>query len=89
MRTCLLVMKALSDPTRLRIIQLLASGEMCVCQNVAVLDLSQSTVSQHLGILKRVGVVKVRKEGRWGFYRLAPDPGGMKQATINTVTVSR
>ncbi|MGB9842436.1 MAG: ArsR/SmtB family transcription factor [Candidatus Bathyarchaeales archaeon] len=65
--------KALADPTRLRILVLLTNREMCVCEVMVALDLTQPTASHHLGILENVGLVKKRKEGKWVFYRLA-DP---------------
>jgi DNA-binding transcriptional ArsR family regulator len=69
----LLVTKALSDRQRLRILMLLAGGELCVCQVVAVIDLAASTISKHLSILAGAGLVVPRKDGRWVHYRLAPD----------------
>lgn len=65
--------KALADPTRLRILVLLTNREMCVCEVMAALDLTQPTASHHLGILENAGLVKKRKEGKWVFYRLT-DP---------------
>lgn len=66
------VFRALSDPTRLRILNLLQSGEVCVCHIVAVLGSPQPTVSRHLAYLRKVGLVATRKEGLWMHYRLAP-----------------
>ncbi len=86
MDSCLAVMKALADATRLRIIHLLKTGEeMCVCQIVAVLNMSQSTVSQHLGMLKRAGLVADRKERRWVFYRLHPALGPQQQSILDSI----
>jgi ArsR family transcriptional regulator len=65
--------KALADGIRLRILSLLATREMCVCEVMVALDLTQPTASHHLGILETVGLVKHRKEGKWVFYRLS-DP---------------
>lgn len=65
------VMKAAADPTRARILKMLSSGELCVCQIVAALGLSQSTVSKHLSLLRAAGLVEERKEGRWVHFRLA------------------
>ncbi len=68
------VFKALADPIRLRILGLLFSREMCVCEVMVGLDLTQPTASHHLRILENVGLVKDRKEGKWVFYRVAnPD----------------
>ncbi len=65
-----LVMKSAADPTRLRILKMLEGGELCVCQVIAVLELSQSTVSKHLFLLKMGGLVKERREGKWVLYSL-------------------
>jgi DNA-binding transcriptional ArsR family regulator len=63
--------KAISDPTRVRMLKLLEEGELCVCEIMEVLELAQSTASKHLGILKTAGLVESRKEGTWSYYRLA------------------
>lgn len=63
--------KALAHPARLRILAMLRSGELCVCQITAVLALAPSTVSAHLGDLRRAGLLEERKEGRWVHYGLA------------------
>lgn len=63
-------LKSLSDPIRLRIINLLYSGELCVCKIVQVLSLPQSTVSRHLTILKNAGLVDDTKKGQWSYYKL-------------------
>jgi DNA-binding transcriptional ArsR family regulator len=63
--------KAFADEIRLRILSLLATREMCVCEVMVALDLTQPTASHHLGILETVGLVKHRKEGKWVFYRLS------------------
>jgi ArsR family transcriptional regulator len=63
--------KALADPTRLKIIYLLKHGELCVCEIMAALDKPQPTVSHHLNILKNAGLLKWRKEGVWTHYRLS------------------
>jgi DNA-binding transcriptional ArsR family regulator len=65
------VLKAAADPGRARILKMLEGGEMCVCQIVAVLGLSQSTVSKHLSLLRTAGLVDERKTGRWVHFRLA------------------
>ena len=63
--------KAVSDPSRARILKLLEPGELCVCQITAVLELAPSTVSKHLSLLKMAGFLLQRKEGRWVYYRIA------------------
>jgi DNA-binding transcriptional ArsR family regulator len=70
-----MVMKSVADPTRVRILKLLETGEMCGCQIVAVLELSQSTVSKHLFLLKMAGLVKERKEKKWVHYALTRSGG--------------
>jgi DNA-binding transcriptional ArsR family regulator len=62
--------KALADPTRLKMLGLLAVREMCVCEVMAALDLTQPTASHHLRILENVGLVVDRKDGKWVFYSL-------------------
>lgn len=64
--------RAFSDATRLRIVNLLRNGELCVCDLVGVLDLPQPKVSRHLSYLRKAGLVQVRKEGLWCYYKLAP-----------------
>lgn len=63
--------KALADGTRLKILKLLEVREMCVCEIMVALDLTQPTASHHLGLLENAGLVKDRKEGKWVFYSLA------------------
>jgi ArsR family transcriptional regulator len=64
------IFKALSDPTRLKIVHLLGSGELCVCEIMYALDKPQSTTSHHLNILKNAELIKSRKEGIWNHYQL-------------------
>ncbi len=67
-----MVFRALSDRTRLRILNLLRDGELCVCDLVTVLDVPQPTASRHLAYLRKTGLVAARKEGLWHYYRLTP-----------------
>lgn len=63
--------KALGDPVRLRLFQLLAGhDELCVCHLTEALNLPQSTVSRHLGVLRHAGLVTTRRDGKWMHYRL-------------------
>lgn len=68
------VARALANPARLRIVAMLRSGELCVCQITEVLKLAPSTVSAHLLKLRQVGITAERKEGRWVHVRLSEDP---------------
>jgi ArsR family transcriptional regulator len=67
---------ALSDPTRLSILQRLRLGERCVCELTDALDAAQSRLSFHLKVLKGAGLVSDRREGRWMYYTLNPDALG-------------
>lgn len=67
------IYKALSDRNRLRIINMLKERAMCVCEITDILELSQSTVSGHLRILKEAEVVEDRKDGLWIEYSLCKD----------------
>ncbi len=64
------VFKALGHPTRLWIVKQLADGEHCVCEFVAAVGVDFSTISQHLAILKRAGVITDDKRGKSVYYRL-------------------
>jgi len=65
------VFKALGDPVRLRLFYLLClQAELCVCHLTDALDLPQSTVSRHLGVLRHAGLVETRRDGKWMHYRL-------------------
>ena len=65
---------SLSDPTRLRILNLLSEKEICVCHVVDVLGLMQPKVSRHLAYLRKTGLVTARRDGKWMHYRWAPHP---------------
>jgi ArsR family transcriptional regulator len=69
------LLKALADPTRLAMVAILRQqeGPVCVCDLTAAFDLSQPTISHHMGILKRAGLVESVKDGIWIHYRLRPD----------------
>ncbi len=67
------IFRALSDPNRLRIVKMLEQRELCVCEVREVLDLSTSTVSKHLTILRDAGLIVDRKDGKWVNFRLSTD----------------
>ena len=70
-RELIAIARALSDPTRIRVMAALRNGELCVCELVDALDISQSSLSSHLQICREVGVVTTRKESRWIYYSLS------------------
>jgi ArsR family transcriptional regulator, arsenate/arsenite/antimonite-responsive transcriptional repressor len=80
------VVKALGDPTRLRILGLLAGGEVCVCDIHESLGIPQPRASRHLSYLRRAGLVKARKDGLWVHYQLAPLEDKVTRAVLDAVT---
>jgi len=75
--------KAFADPVRLRLLSLLADGEVCVCHLHEALELPQSTVSRHLAYLRKRGLVVGRKEGLWVHYRLAKPAGELHRLLVD------
>ena len=75
--------RAFSDRTRLRILHLLRGGELCVCDLVRVLGLSQPKVSRHLAYLRKSRLVVARKQGLWMYYSLAPAKTEFHQSLLN------
>lgn len=59
------------DVTRLKILKLIGDEELCSCEVMAALELTQPTTSHHLGILERAGVLSSRRNGRWVFYQIS------------------
>ena len=78
--------RALADPTRLRLIHLMARQEICVCYLVEVLQASQPKISRHLAYLRRTGLVAARREGKWMHYRLVV-PSQPRAAAILETTI--
>ena len=73
--------RALADSTRLRLLNLIAGREICVCYFVGILRISQPKISRHLAYLRRAGLVSARREGKWMHYRLEM-PGDPAAAAI-------
>ncbi len=67
------IFKALSDSNRLKILDMLSCGELCVCDLIEGLELTQSTVSHHMKILKQANLVKSNKSGKWTKYSINKD----------------
>lgn len=77
MRNLIKATKALSDETRLRILNLLLERECCVCEVMQALDISQSRASRNLGILQDAGFLKLRRNGQWSLYSI--DKEGLEE----------
>ena len=73
--------RALGDETRVRILALLAHGELCVCHVESALGISQPNCSRQLGILKSAGIVDSRRDGTWVYYRIVEQ----EVASVNNV----
>ena len=65
------IFKAFCDPNRLKILDILKSGEHCACKLLEILDVSQSALSHHMKILTDSKIVNVRKDGKWSHYSLS------------------
>jgi len=64
------IMKALSDPSRLKIMDILSCGELCACDILEHFDFTQPTLSHHMKVLMECGLILCRKEGLWSYYSL-------------------
>ncbi len=67
------VFKALGDPKRVMIVDMLSCGELCACMILEKFKMSQSTLSHHMKLLCECGLVKARNEGKWTYYTLDPE----------------
>jgi ArsR family transcriptional regulator, arsenate/arsenite/antimonite-responsive transcriptional repressor len=76
---------ALSDRTRLRLLNLMGGDEVCVCFFVEVLDEPQPKISRHLAYLRDSGLVAARREGKWIHYRVTPPPHAHAARVLNNV----
>jgi ArsR family transcriptional regulator len=79
---------ALSDETRLSLLQMLRGGERCVCELQDQLDAAQSRLSFHLKVLKDAGLVRDRKDGRWSYYSLVPETLGVAHDAVRTLATA-
>lgn len=80
--------RALADPIRLRLVNLIAGREICVCFLVEILGMSQPKISRHLAYLRRAGLVAARNDGKWVHYRLV-EPSDETAAEILRATIRR
>jgi ArsR family transcriptional regulator, arsenate/arsenite/antimonite-responsive transcriptional repressor len=79
------VFKALADPTRLRILNILRDGEHCVSDITTILGIPQAKASHHLVYLHRMGLVESRHQGLWSFYRLSPAKSGFRRKLLECI----
>ncbi|MEQ1690896.1 MAG: metalloregulator ArsR/SmtB family transcription factor [Gemmatimonas sp.] len=77
--------KGFADPTRLRLLSVLAAGELCVCDLVELLQLPQPAVSRHLAYLRRMGLVETTREWKFAHYRLSEPTNAVHRNLINCV----
>mgnify|MGYP000483549955 CR=1 FL=1 len=82
MEPFLKVMKALSDPNRVKIIKMLQQRVLCVCELKSALNIAQPTVSKHLKLLEEAGLVQSEKDGLWVNYRLTDGSTSPYAATV-------
>jgi len=80
---------ALSDETRVAIVEMLVEGERCVCELQDALDAAQSRLSFHLRVLKDAGLVDDRKDGRWSYYSLDADALAELSSLVSDLKPSR
>lgn len=85
MKPFLRVMKALSDPNRVRVLKILENKELCVCEITEVLGLAQPTVSSHMKILEDAGLVKKDRQGTWMIYSQS---GGSESVYASTMLLT-
>jgi ArsR family transcriptional regulator len=83
MRELISLGQAIVDPTRVRVIAALRQGDLCVCELVDALEISQSTLSTHLQVLRQTGMVTTRKEGRWIYYSLTDQKADLFDALFS------
>jgi ArsR family transcriptional regulator len=80
-----LLFRALADRTRLRIVNLLARGSLCVCDIQRILEQPQSSVSRHLALLKSAGLIRDRRDGMRTFYALTPWDSQLARGVLSAI----
>ncbi len=85
MQELISVFKALSDETRLKMLKIFQKGEICVCDLVSVMDMSQPKISFHLNVLKEAGLIRDRRQGKWVHYSIN-DSDIFRRFLVLTVT---
>ena len=88
-----ILFSALADRTRLRLLNLMRGGELCVCYFVEILDETQPKISRHLAYLRRAGVVNARRDGKWIHYSIAapeePHAAALLETTLDALRDDR
>jgi len=88
-----LLFRALADPTRLRLINLMAEQEICVCYFTQVIGAPQPKISRHLAYLRKAGLVATRKDGKWMHYRLTipqdSDASAIMKTTLHALRANK
>ena len=84
MEDLVLAAKAFADPNRVRILVALRLQELCVCELSGALDMTQSTLSTHLQVIRQAGLVSARKEGKWMYYAIAPTAKNLVEFLFQT-----
>lgn len=85
-RNLALIFKALAEPTRLQILDILSCGTVCACEILDGMEISQSTLSHHMKVLTECGLVSGRKEGTWMHYTINRDKISILQQGIEELT---
>ncbi|MBZ0183643.1 MAG: metalloregulator ArsR/SmtB family transcription factor [Melioribacteraceae bacterium] len=76
------IFKVLSDPNRIRILKMLQRKHLCVCEITSILNLATSTVSKHLSILREIGFIVEKKDGRWVNFEINPTPSDQRISAL-------
>lgn len=82
------VLKAISDPKRIKIIDLLSCGSLCACDVLDHFDFTQPTLSHHMKVLEKAGIVSVEKKSQWHYYTLKEDRVDSFRASLTELFAS-
>jgi ArsR family transcriptional regulator len=88
LKTTSTIFRALADESRVRLLNLLLEGEICVCDLGDILALPQPRISSHLSYLRRAGLVTIRQDGKWRHYAIPGDPDDVQTALLECVRSS-
>ena len=83
------IFKALGDPRRAMIVDMLSCGELCACRILEKFELSQPTLSHHMKILCGCGLVRGREQGKWTYYSLDADTAGKVKQFLSNITSNK